>query len=364
MATLENWPEKPETAAFEKEWLLPGEALRLVAEVCGDNHMAVTEILKRAAVGRVVAAGLPQNDPDIEAVHPKMWAWTDDAVPSGRLWAVGSASFSISDQNIVIEYFSMRFEPVSIRAICAGLSRAPERAETAAAALPALPPDKQHITEEEHGSWYTPAQALARLPRHWEIDVKLSALARPISDGIIRTAARDVRAIEKKDSYFILPPPAFEKWAYLADSKFWQSGNYLHFMRDRTGYAGYRDYEMRAYDVRLEPREVDRLASTHSPDRAAPVPDDVRASISNNVLNNVPAHARNVPGHSPVTDAEVKAWHAALPPGDQNLAVRKLRTLARDHFAPRRVAKNLTEQFGVGRPLGRRPKGISNGPKD
>jgi hypothetical protein len=127
------------------------------------------------------------------------------------------------------------------------------------------------LTEDEFRRWWTPAQVLEMLPKDLSGPERRDAVAKPIKDGLVLTAAGAMVLPDREPRRFVpIRKGVWEHWGYRAGSPdaeaFWKLGRYEVYERDAEGYAG--ELLGRLYDVRLDPEGVRQFIL---PPAAAPV---------------------------------------------------------------------------------------------
>ncbi len=264
------------------------------------------------------------------------------------------------------------------------------------------------LTANEHLTWYTPSQALGRLPRSWSDVTKKRAIARRLADGLLRAAAGVVVWKDgRSEGVGEFKRGAWDQWSYAYDNDFWTTGTFAGLRSDASGYGHYEAAKFRAHDVRFEPAGVEAIVPVPSPrvqeenlagwarlaekieptlretvqkiaeaQQRAPQISKAAAPITpvEHRVGTIPRERSMGPPASPgvlleanppetirkdyLTYDEVAAWHAALPPEDRARGWRWLWDAVRTACAPRSVYKKHVLQLVDGRPKGRPKKNV------
>jgi hypothetical protein len=232
------------------------------------------------------------------------------------------------------------------------------------------------ISEEEFERWI-PVKAAASEVGAASEDAQEILKAR-IRSGAIKITARvavDFDRGHRIERRFFLIDEV--RWIGTPDDRFWEVGD--HTLRERLGpsFADGTRVVVEFHGIRLDPEGLDALRrdlGIHQEKSAEARLAEALASseLARAVESSRPARRQAIAGLEPdsvrrrstgakarkkprniVSDAEVKAWHAALSEEDQARGWRWLYHEAKRHFRPRRVLKKHVLGLVEGRPPGR-----------
>ncbi len=147
------------------------------------------------------------------------------------------------------------------------------------------------ISCDEYDAWLTPREALDLIGSAASLPTKQSDIAKRLSDGLVRAAAKSLAVGGQIHELYLLDKSIWKSWACNVDFPFWDLGTF-------TGYlSGGDTVRFNAYEVRFERDGIEKLVSGIRPQRQS------LGTVSS--IEDEPSQKNTGPA---VSEADLKRW--------------------------------------------------------